>query len=239
MILPTHNRFEYLQHSLNSILCQTYPLQRMEFIIVLDGCTDGTLQFVEEVRDKTIPLCANFVVISFDKNRERAEARNAGITEATGKYVFLQEDDDISVCDRVGRQVAYFEGNPSCSILGGPLEFIDKSGIRMSDQYWKPPRGFESGPQLREHMLTGLTVICTPTIAFRREVFDSYQFRSEFIPAEDFDWLIRASREFEIHNLTHKGLVKYRVHENQSNSRVQQINKWLAIELERKLIACS
>lgn len=237
IILPTFNRVPYgggqsfLKKAIQSVCSQLYPSELIELVICNDGSTDATGAYL--AKDSTLTFIKSHIgtlkVITNSSNEERAVSRNKCIDNCQGDLIFLQEDDDISYSNRVLRQVAYFEGNPQCGILGGKLDYW-KDNTKI-ENYWKPPFGYLSGPKNRELMLTrAATVVATPTLAFRREVFDKYRFRHDFIPAEDFDLLIRASKDFEIHNLQGNPIVTYRVHDSHTDSTVQQTRKRLAWE---------
>jgi len=91
IVIPTYNRRNSLAHCLESLFQQTHPLDDFEINVVLDGCTDGTLEYLGDLK---FP-CAYQVI---DRpNLGQASARNAGISAARGRYILLLDDDFI--CD--------------------------------------------------------------------------------------------------------------------------------------------
>ncbi len=87
IVIATYNRRELLAHTLPSVLAQNYPPERYEVVLVVDGSTDGTAEYVRSLN----PSCA-LEVIEQD-NRGPAAARNAGIAASSGDLVLFLDDD--------------------------------------------------------------------------------------------------------------------------------------------------
>ncbi len=52
IIIPTYNRKELLQRCLNSIMHQDYPKDKYEIIVIDDGSSDETKEYLEIERPK-------------------------------------------------------------------------------------------------------------------------------------------------------------------------------------------
>lgn len=88
IIIPVYNVEKYLRICLESILAQTYT--DYEVILVNDGSKDESLSICEEfVRNDS-----RFRVIS-QENKGLSSARNTGIREATGEYIYFIDSDDV------------------------------------------------------------------------------------------------------------------------------------------------
>ena len=90
--IPVYQAEKYLSRSLESALAQTYP--SIEFLIVDDGCTDGSMSIVLEYQ-KTHPRGADIRVISHEHNLGVSAARNRIIEEASGTYLYFMDADDV------------------------------------------------------------------------------------------------------------------------------------------------
>ncbi|MEJ7912603.1 MAG: glycosyltransferase [Chitinophagaceae bacterium] len=88
IIIPTHNRCKSLIRLLHRLAIQTYPMELMEVIVVLDNCTDATN---EVLLTHKAPFSFRHIQ---GKGRGAAMSRNEGASLATG-VVFLFIDDDI------------------------------------------------------------------------------------------------------------------------------------------------
>lgn len=97
IVIPTHNRREFVQRALAALAAQTYPLGMVEVLIVADGCADGT-----EATPIPQPLLGR--VIS-QPARGPAAARNRGATAASGDLLLFLDDDVEAWPDLVAAHV--------------------------------------------------------------------------------------------------------------------------------------
>ena len=102
IVLPVYNAERFLRQCLDSLLGQT--LSEFELICVNDGSTDGSVDILDEYakRDSRVR------VVSRD-NKGAGNARNTGLDQARGDFVFFPDADD------------YFES--------GMLEELHKSAL--------------------------------------------------------------------------------------------------------------
>ncbi len=91
ILIPTYNRREILELTLNSLEAQTINKSWYEVIVIDDGSTDDTIQFLENYKCEM-----NFRFIT-QENSGPATARNKGINLSKGKYVLFLNDD--AVCE--------------------------------------------------------------------------------------------------------------------------------------------
>jgi glycosyltransferase involved in cell wall biosynthesis len=94
IIIPVFNVSEYIEHSIRSVIAQTYT--DIECIIVDDGCTDDSITKCEQwIREYEGSI--KFIILHHEQNRGVSAARNTGIRQATGKWLlFLDSDDEIT-----------------------------------------------------------------------------------------------------------------------------------------------
>lgn len=87
IIVPVYNKEKYIDDTVKSILAQS--VKDFELILVNDGSTDGSLEKCKKYQDPRITL--------IDKpNGGVSSARNAGLEQATGKFIgFIDSDDTI------------------------------------------------------------------------------------------------------------------------------------------------
>lgn len=91
-ILPAYNVEKYIEACIFSIENQDIPMNQYEVIVVNDGSTDSTLEVVQ----KLTLLYSNIRVIN-QLNQGLSVARNNGLKEASGNYIwFVDSDDTIS-----------------------------------------------------------------------------------------------------------------------------------------------
>ncbi len=88
IIIPVYNVEQYLTKCLDSVVNQTYN-DEYEVICVNDGSTDSSLAILEEYEEKH-----DKIKIINQENRGLSEARNTGIRQAKGKYIWFIDSDD-------------------------------------------------------------------------------------------------------------------------------------------------
>jgi glycosyltransferase involved in cell wall biosynthesis/SAM-dependent methyltransferase len=85
IVINTHNRCDSLRVALDSVLAQTYA--DFEVVIVDDGSTDRTADFLAEVTDARVRHVSH-------PNMGLAASRNAGARLAGGAWLAFLDDDD-------------------------------------------------------------------------------------------------------------------------------------------------
>ena len=93
VIIPVYNTEKYLRRCLESVCNQT--LRDLEVICVNDASTDASAAILAEFATHD----SRVKVITFDRNRGAAVARNAGIDAATGDYLGFVDSDDFLELD--------------------------------------------------------------------------------------------------------------------------------------------
>jgi glycosyltransferase involved in cell wall biosynthesis len=87
VVIPTHNRSDYLKEALQSVLSQSYA--DFELLVIDDHSRDNTKDIVGSFGDARIRYFLN------DHKEGGAGARNAGIARARGEWVVFLDDDDV------------------------------------------------------------------------------------------------------------------------------------------------
>ena len=123
IIVPVYNVRQYVLAAVDSVLRQSY--ENWELLLVLDGCTDGTDAVLEEFcadrKDERIRL------IRQPENRGAAQARNRGLTEASGRYIAYLDADDLWMPEKLARQMAFVREKKAAFSFTG-YEFGDQEG---------------------------------------------------------------------------------------------------------------
>jgi GT2 family glycosyltransferase len=115
IVIVGYNSREWLELCLHSIYAQDY--EPMETIVVDNGSTDGTAQWVE----KNFPeVC----LIQLAKSKSLAFAINEGIQEARGDYFILLNPDIQLEQDAIRWLVKVADENPECAGVAAKLKFL-------------------------------------------------------------------------------------------------------------------
>lgn len=136
VIIPTYNRLNKLSQALASIGRIDFDENDYEVIVVDDGSTDGTCEYINDLKKK-VPFKLHYL---YQKNSGPSSARNNGIRNAVGKYVFIIDSDCVVAKDILKRYVKYFPDDMLGGIGGNVLPegndivsaFLDYTGA------WRP-----------------------------------------------------------------------------------------------------
>jgi glycosyltransferase involved in cell wall biosynthesis len=91
VIVLTYNRRDLLGKTLESLAGQDYPMDRFEVVVVNDGSTDGTREFLGEFAKAHREVTMR--VIDSDRNRGTGPSRNLGVKASGGDIIAYIDDD--------------------------------------------------------------------------------------------------------------------------------------------------
>ena len=110
VLMAVYNGERFLRPTIESILAQSF--EDFEFLIVDDGSTDGTIDVIRSYKDPRIRLLIN------EENKGQTKSLNIGLWSASGKYIARTDAGDVSLPERLVKQVKYVHRNPEVSVLG-------------------------------------------------------------------------------------------------------------------------
>ncbi len=202
VILSIYNGELYLREAMESILNQT--ISDFEFIIILDPSTDKSRNIIESYKDTRIILLNN------DHNLGLAQSLNRGLETARGKYLVRMDADDISLPERLERQVAFMESHKEVGVCGSWLKIIGPGGGWIREL----PVDHET---IKCHLLFG-PLIAHPTVIMRRDLLIEHNlfYNPAFSYAEDYELWSRCARHFRLANQS-EVLYLYRHHAEQAS----------------------
>jgi len=113
------NEEKFIQEAIESILAQTYD--NWELLLVDDGSTDKSSDIARRYAEK-FPGKIRYLEHDGHKNRGISTSRNVAIQNAKGEYIAFLDGDDIYLPDKLERQVAILESNPTAAFVCGRTE---------------------------------------------------------------------------------------------------------------------
>jgi glycosyltransferase involved in cell wall biosynthesis len=168
IVTPTYNRRRFIPSLLKMVETQTYPRDRMEWIVYDDG--------QEEVQDLFEAERANLPTLRFIWSEEKmtlGEKRNRLNSEASGEIIVAMDDDDFYFPTRVQDVVTAFKENPGYNLVGASevyMYFTDTKEI------WK------AGPYFIGHATNG-------TMAWTKEYASKHKYDETVAFAEEKSFL--------------------------------------------------
>ncbi len=183
VLMTVRDEEKHVAAAVDSILGQSFG--DFEFVVVDDGSADGTADALRAYDDARLRVTISSPV-------GRAAALNCALAQARAPLIALMDADDVSVEDRLARQVDFLRSAPSVGVCATWLDVIDAQGETIATLAF-PTRDSD----IRRRFLRG-NPIGGPTAVVRRDVFDRVGgFRAEFVPSEDHDLWRRALRVAE------------------------------------------
>jgi GT2 family glycosyltransferase len=124
VIIPTYNRLARLKRVLKYLELQSYPLDQFEVIVVSDGSSDGTEDYLRILKT---PLCIRLVS---QPNKGVAAARNNGVRNATGDLILFLDDDVVPSPQLIAEHLRLHAEHTGNLIVLGPM--LTPDGFAMS-----------------------------------------------------------------------------------------------------------
>ncbi len=186
--MSVYNSEKYLQEAVDSILNQTF--KDFEFIIINDGSTDRTKEILESYQDHRI-------ILINQENMGLTKSLNKGISLAKGEYIARQDADDISLPERLEKQLEFLERYNNITLLGTAVKIIDEKGIYIHTR--KYPIDYSS---IRKFIKKD-NPFSHGSVMFRRKCFlEMGGYREIFFIAQDYDLWLRFAEKYEVANLS-------------------------------------
>ncbi len=199
VLMPVYNCRQYAARAVSSILAQTF--RDFELLIIDDGSNDGTAEQLGLIADQRIRIVENGTNIGV------AGSLNRGIDMAQGEYVARMDADDISLPDRLAKQVRFMDENPRIGISGGWIRYFG-NGLPYTLRV----------PQTHDEIASYMVFenpICHVAVVMRKKTLDDNLLRydEKFSRSEDYEFWTRCIARFKIANLP-QILVKARRNRN-------------------------
>ncbi len=181
IIIPTYNMRQWIGEAIDSALAQTYP--HIEIIVVDDGSTDGTGDFLRERYGDRIRYV-------YQENRGRGAARNRGLELARGEYIQFLDADDLLAPHKLEKHVRFLEEYPQFSaVYGQTMMFADGN----PELTWplRTAQYFASGNLLNLMIAVGGLFQLLPVLVRHDWVEFVGGFDERMPRCEDFDFWLR------------------------------------------------
>lgn len=203
VIIPTYNRGNLIEETINSVLNQTY--QNYEILVIDDGSTDNTKKVVQSINDRRIKY------IFQEHTGHPAPTRNTGIKIAKGEYIAFLDSDDLWFPQKLEIQINFLKQNKNISMVSTNGIIILKEGIRNFF-----PINENLIISFKEQIKTNLVI--ASSVLIKKNVINNVGLMDENIAdfIEDYDYWLRVLRfkDNSILILMKNYLIKYRIHEN-------------------------
>lgn len=118
VIIPNYNSIKFIEETLECLINQTY--KNLEIIVVDDGSTDSSFEFISNLNIPNIKLVRNL-------SKGACAARNYGLRLATGDYIQFLDADDVLDLDKILTQVKLLENEEYKVAVCSTKHFYEKT----------------------------------------------------------------------------------------------------------------
>lgn len=221
VLMPVYNGEAFLRQAVESILAQTCA--DFELLVIDDGSSDASAAIVASYADPRIRLVHN------ELNLGLIATLNRGLDLAGGEYIVRMDCDDVSLPERLQKQVDFMDRIRDVGVCGAwYLEFTGKNSrtTRCAPDHDSIRCGSLFNP-----------VVGHPTVIMRRSIFleNALRYDPTFRHAEDYELWTRALKCCRFANIP-EVLLHYRVHPGQVTSSHAEQQLHSAGKVRRSLL---
>lgn len=218
VVIPTVGNFKMLKRALDSVLLQTY--KNIEIIVVIDGKNKKTKDQIEGLKLNDIK------VIETIKKVGGGAARNIGISNASGEWIALLDDDDEWLNQKIEIQI----GNAlEYSTDENYFSFTSLKTVGNGDSKILPRKKWKNKYNIDEYLFVPYFgrmggYIQTSTIFASKKFFLKNKFDESLPKHQDWDWIINTGKN-KNQKIQHINTPLTLYHQENINS-VGKVNRW-------------
>ena len=184
IIIPVYNREQYIEECIRSIQAQTY--KNYEIILIDDGSTDNTLAICRGLaqQDPAIRILEG-------AHAGVSAARNIGLDEVQGNYVFFLDSDDVLHPRALEILVAGLKETDATISATARIDIADRHWSQVYDHMEKNPDPFGTTYQTFKETLEAAFRTASPLgiiggVMMRTDLIGNTRFRTDLYIGEDF-----------------------------------------------------
>ena len=213
VIIPVYNGASFVGRAIQSALDQSFD-GSVTIWCVDDGSTDDSMVVLTTAAatDQRINVLHN------DRNRGVAATRNRGVRESSGEYIAFLDQDDEWYPDKLERQLATLQDEPTLGYVLGLQELsLDEGdappGWTRNEWFEKPQQG-----------------VLPSALLVRRTTFLEVGYFEESLAhgGDDTDWFARSRRREVPHRMLDAVLVKRHIHRGNASAHTGSDHDLLA-----------
>jgi glycosyltransferase involved in cell wall biosynthesis len=184
VILPFFNAEKTLSAAIESVLNQLF--YDFELLLVDNNSTDNSSSIAENFAENDLR-----VQLLCEAKQGVANAMNCGLKNAKGEFVARMDADDVSMPDRLGKQLQFLNANPEIDFVGCNVKYVPhnkntagfKRFVNWVNSFYLPT-------EIELNRFVEIPII-NPTVFFRRVLFEKYGGNLNGDFPEDYEMQLR------------------------------------------------
>lgn len=184
VILPFYNAEITLKAAAESILNQRF--ENFELLLVDNNSTDKSACIAQRLAQKD-----SRIKLLHEANKGVSNAMNCGLKKAKGNFIARMDADDISLPERLEKQVQFLEEHPEIDFVGSEVKYVAHNKNTAGFQrFVNWVNSFHSPEEIKLNRFVEIPIV-NPTILFRRALFEEHGgcFNGDF--PEDYEMQLR------------------------------------------------
>jgi|GEM_PF-783849 len=218
VIIPIYNVEDYIEETIDCILNQT--LQDIEVLAIDDGSTDNSLEKLYEIAKKD-----SRVKVYHQENQGQGVARNFGIKNAKGKYIYFMDSDDIIDPETLKTCYETAQWNNADLVLFEGMSFFDE-GMKFDQVLWDKYKALYHRKKFYSRVYSGEDLYCMLSSSWdfiispcmklysRKYILDNEVFFPENIKLEDNFFAVKSILEANRVKVLNNCFYKRRLRDN-------------------------
>ena len=183
VVMSVYNGTNLLRETIESILSQEGVA--LEFIIVNDGSTDESAVILDEYAN----LDPRVRIIN-QPNQGLTNGLIAGCAASRGDYIARQDTGDISLPDRLAKQLHWIEKHPDAAVVSCGTRYVGPKDEHLFDVSYNSGDATDYLLTLRMNQIRGPS--SHPSTLFHRSLYERVGgYRAAFYFAQDLDLWVR------------------------------------------------
>ena len=221
--MSVHNEnVDFLKKSMESVLRQSYA--DFEFLIINDGSEKETSDILEKIAQND----PRVVLLQNDHNIGLTKSLNIGIRKSQGEFIARMDSDDISLHDRIEKQLAFLLDN-NLDLIGSDCDIINEKENILKKKRVALPKN------IKKALFKG-NFFTHSTFFGKRKVFKEL-YNENFKRSQDYEFLLRiVGKGYELGYMS-ENVLKYRVNANGISAKSSKQQEFYA--LKARLLALS
>lgn len=196
VIIPCYNVEKFIRKTVESVLRQNY--NNFEIILVDDGSKDNTLLELKKLEKRDTR-----VKVYFQKNKGVSAARNFGLKQISGKYIYFLDGDDFIKEELFFRVVTELQ-EKKVDMFSFGFEMINEYGKTLKTYPNDTKNGIIlSNKELLEKVLLRKVNLNISSFIFEKKLLKNIRFLEGVSYGEDIDFI----RKILIRNLDKKSII--------------------------------
>lgn len=237
IIIPVYNVESYIAECLRSVMRQTY--RDIEVLLVDDCGSDLSIDIVHSLigqADECVHKDVRFRILHHQHNHGLSAARNTGIGEARGEWIYYLDSDDWIADDCIERLIDAARQEAGIEMAIGQLETFDdkgRQGVMLQNGRHCPllnlPDGVYGGDILQKYLSGGFYEMAWNKLVRRDFLIRHDLFFREGLIHEDTLWSFCCACQLQKIAVVNRTLYHYRIQPGSIMSQSAGARRMLAL----------